>query len=52
MYTSKLLLLCFIFLATLFSIVNIGKVICRDYVSPHNTILNAIGIVGIIAYFI
>ena len=52
MYTSKLLLMVFIFLTIMFSSVNIGKLIYRDKIPSGNMILNAVGIAGIIAYFI
>lgn len=50
MYTSKIALLVFIFLAVWFSLVNFCKLVGKEKISALNFILQAIGIVGIIAY--
>lgn len=52
MYTSKIVLLVFIFLAVWWSIVNFCKMICGNNIPNGNFILQTIGIVGIIAYFL
>lgn len=38
----------FLLVATFFTFVNVGRVIMRQYVSPINLILQAIGYVGFI----
>jgi hypothetical protein len=52
MYTSKIVLLIFIFLTVLFSLVNFCKMIMRDGIPYGNFILQTIGIVGIVVYFL
>ena len=52
MYTSKIVLLVFIFLAVWMTIVNTGNFIYKNDISTSNTIAQAIGIVGIVAYFL
>ena len=52
MYTSKIVLLIFIFLAVWWSLVNFGRIVGGDRVPGGNFILQAIGIVGVIAYFL
>lgn len=52
MYESKIILLIFIFLTVWWSLVNIGKLTLRDEVPWGNLLLNAIGVTGVIAYFL
>ncbi len=52
MYSSKILLLVFIFLTVFFGIVNTGRFFHKESVPPMNFVLFTIGVVGIIAYFI
>ena len=52
MYTSKILLLVFIFIALWWGSVNLVKTIHGDKIPWGNFVLSTIGIVGIIAYFI
>lgn len=52
MYSSKIILLAFIFLATWMGFVNLFKVMYKNDIPWLNNILLAIGIVGVIAYFI
>lgn len=52
MYSSKIILLAFIFLAIWMGFVNLIKVMYKNDIPWLNNILLAIGIVGVIAYFI
>ena len=52
MYTSKIVLLVFIFLAVWMTIVNTSNFIYKNGISISNIIAQAIGIVGIVAYFL
>lgn len=52
MYSSKILLLVFIFLTVFFGFVNTGRFFRKDSVSFMNFVMLTIGVVGIIAYFI
>lgn len=52
MYSSKTILLAFIFLATWMGSINFFKVMYKNDIPWLNNILLAIGIVGVIAYFI
>lgn len=52
MYESKGWLLIFIFLAVWFAIINIAKLIRKEYIPWCNFLIWAIGIVGTIAYYI
>lgn len=52
MYQSKILLLIFIFVAVWTSLVNIGRTIANDDISGMNILLQTIGIVGVIAYYL
>lgn len=52
MYTSKIVLLIFIFLAVWQSIINFGNLIYHNNISTENIIVQAIGIVGIVAYLL
>ncbi len=52
MYSSKILLLIFIFLAVYWTFVNILKAIYKESIPWGNIILMVVGIVGIVAYFI
>jgi hypothetical protein len=51
MYTSKIVLLIFIFLTVWWSLINFCKLVSHDNISTMNFILQTIGIVGIVAYF-
>ena len=52
MYTSKLELLFFVFLAAWMGFINIVKAVRGESIPSGNFLLSAIGITGIIAYFI
>lgn len=52
MYTSKIVLLIFLFLAVWWSIVNFCKLVRGNGIPKWNFILQTIGIVGIVAYFL
>ena len=52
MYTSKIVLLIFILLAVWWSLVNFCKLAGGDDIPKGNFILQTIGIVGIVAYFL
>lgn len=52
MYSSKILLLIFMFVAVLFGTVNTEKTICGNTIGWLNNVLFAIGVVGTIAYYI
>lgn len=52
MYSSKTILLAFIFLATWMGLVNLFRGMYKNDIPWLNNILLAIGIVGVIAYFI
>ncbi|WP_406543826.1 hypothetical protein [Pseudobutyrivibrio sp.] len=52
MYSSKIILLAFIFLATWMGFVNLFKVMYKNDIPWLNSILFAIGVVGVVAYFI
>lgn len=52
MYTSKIVLIIFIFLTVWWSIVNFVKLVRNNNIPIGNVILQTIGIVGIVAYFL
>ena len=52
MYTSKIALLMFIFLTAWLSIVNFCKLVRGNSIPTGNFVFQAIGIVGIVAYFL
>lgn len=52
MYTSKFLLLLFIFLLAWFGSITIYRAICKINTEVGNFILIAISVTGIIAYFL
>jgi hypothetical protein len=52
MYSSKIVLLAFIFLAIWMGFINLFKVMYKNDITWLNNILLAVGIVGVIAYFI
>ena len=52
MYTSKIVLLIFIFITVWWSLVNFCKMIGGDDIPKGNFILQTIGIVVIVAYFL
>lgn len=52
MYTSKLVLLIFVFLAVWMGFINIVKAVRGESIAWGNFVLSAIGITGIVAYFI
>ena len=52
MYQSKIIMIIFIFITVWTSLIYIGKVIAHDDISGGSILLQAIGIVGIIAYFL
>ena len=52
MYTSKIVLLVFIFIAVWFGLINVARLIAHNNLHWFNLFSNAIGIVGVIAYFL
>jgi hypothetical protein len=52
MYTSKFLLLLFIFLLVWFGLVTIYRAMRKDSTAAGNFILIAISVAGIVAYFL
>jgi hypothetical protein len=52
MYTSKIVLIIFITLTVWWSIVNLGRLVRNNDIPTGNVILQTIGIVGIVAYFL
>lgn len=52
MYTSKILLLVFIGISIWLSLINAGRLISKESVPAINIIIQTIGIVGVIAYYL